>query len=355
MLKFMKKRSRKSGLPPGTPVYIGEKPQTKTRITIIDYDENRVVEKTGVSPDDCIPLKDTPTVTWINVDGVQELDVLQRLGAGFGLHPLVLEDIMNTDQRPRMEDLGDYIYVVLKMLYRRPGESDVTAEQVSIILGPNFVISFQEDAAGDVFEPIRERIRGNRGRIRKLGADYLVYRIMDAIIDNYFVILETFGQEIEQLEDKVVDRRAPPVVRALHNSRNEMLLFRKMVWPVRELISGLQHTESPLVKEDTCIFLRDVYEHVVQVIDNAETLRELLASLLELYLSSISNRLNEIMKVLAIISTVFMPLTFVAGVYGMNFKFMPEIKSPYGYPAALGVMMLIALGMLAFFRRRKWI
>jgi magnesium transporter len=354
MPKLMKKRSKKAGLPPGTLIHIGERKTEEIKITIMDYNETQFQEKEAKTFEECFPYKGRPTVTWINVDGIHQVQTLEKLGECFELHPLTLEDILNTDQRPKIEDFGEYMYVVLKMFSYDDKSSEILIEQVSLILGANFVLSFQENV-GDVFNPIRERIRSGKGKIRKMGADYLVYALLDAIVDNYFIILEKIGEQIEFLEEKLVINPVPETLNIIHKLKKEMLFFRKSVWPLREVISVLERGESQFIKGSTKIFLRDVYDHNIQIIDTIETLREMLSGMLDIYLTGISNRLNAVMKVLTIIATIFMPLTFIAGVYGMNFKFMPELEWRWGYPLILFVMITIGILMLFYFKRKKWL
>lgn len=352
--RFLKKRSKKSGLPPGTPVYIGKEKTGKVTITIIDYDEAGFQEKEVETIEETLPFKDKPTTTWINLDGIHQLADIEKIGTHFKIHPLVLEDIMNTGQRPKLEIFDDYIFIVLKMLRYDEEENETKIEQVSIILGPSFVISLQE-SKGDVFDPIRERIRSDRGRIRKMGADYLAYALVDAIVDNYFIILEKLGEKIEDIEDKLVSNPSPETLQTIHMLKREMIFLRKSVWPLRELISRLERWESPLIDKSIYIYLRDLYDHTIQVIDAIETFRDMLSGMLDIYLSSVSNRMNEVMKVLTIIATIFMPLTLIAGIYGMNFRYMPELKSPWGYPLVYVVMLIIGVIMLIYFRRKKWL
>ena len=355
MAKLIKKRSRKAGLSPGTLVHIGEKKAGEPIITLIDYDEAHLQESEVKTVEECFSFRDKPTVTWINVEGVHDVKVVEKLGNCFGLHPLVLEDILNTDQRPKMEVYGDYLYVVLKMLYDGDPDRLVDAEQVSLILGSNFAISFQEGKEGDVFNPVRERIRSGKGLIRKRGADYLVYSLIDTIVDHYFLILERLGERIELLEEELVARPTTPTLLEIQSFKNQMTFVRRVVWPLREVISGLGRKESPLVRETTEIYLRDLYDHVVQIMDTVEVYREMLSGMLDIYLSSVSNRLNSVMKVLTIIATIFMPLTFIAGIYGMNFKHMPELEWRWGYPAVWIVCVMIAVSMLIYFKRKKWL
>ena len=354
MPRFIKKTSQKAGLPPGTLVHIGERKTGKVRVTIIDYDEVQFEETEVSTVEECFPYKEKPTTTWINIDGIHKTEVIERIGQQFDLHPLLLEDIVNTGQRPKMEDFGNYIFLVLKMLRYADENHEVEAEQVSLILGSNFVISFQE-REGDVFGTIRERIKKGKGRIRKAGADYLAYALIDAIVDNYFIVLETLGEEIDDIEEELARN---PTLKMLHKIRilkKEMIFLRKSVWPLREVVSGLQRGESALIQQSTQVYLRDVYDHTIQVIDTIESFRDMLSGMLDIYLSSISNKINEIMKVLTIFAAIFIPLTFVAGIYGMNFEFMPELKWHWGYPAIMIVMATIATALLVYFKRKKWL
>jgi len=288
------------------------------------------------------------------VDGIHQVEVLELLGECFGLHPLVLEDILNTDQRPKMEDFSEYIFVVLKTFSYNDQSDEVEPEQISLILGPSLVLSFQE-RAGDVFDPIRERIRNGKGRIRRMGADYLAYALLDSIVDHYFIVLEQVGEDVEFLEEELVTNPTPETLQTIHNLKREMIFLRKSVWPLREVIGALERGESSLIKESTGIYLRDVYDHTIQVIDTIETFRDMISGMLDIYLSSVSNRMNEVMKVLTIIATIFIPLTLVAGIYGMNFQYMPELGWRWGYPIVWLVMLVIGAVMLVYFRRKKWL
>ena len=354
MPRFIKKTSKKAGLPPGTLVHIGERKTKKVRITVIDYDETQFEQEAVKTVEECLPFKDKPTVTWINIDGLHDVKVIEKLGRYFGLHPLLLEDILNTEQRPKMEDFGDYIFLVVKMLNYDDKTEQIEAEQVSLILGPNWVISFQE-REGDVFDPLRDRLRKGKGRIRKMGADYLAYALVDAIVDHYFIILEEFGEKIEDTETELATNPTRETLQAIRTTKKEMIFLRKSVWPLRELVSGLERGESPLIHESTGVYLRDVYDHTVQVIDTVESFRDMISGMLDIYLSSISNRMNEVMKVLTIFAAIFIPLTFVAGIYGMNFEFMPELRWHFGYFGVLIGMASVAGGMLVYFRRKRWL
>jgi magnesium transporter len=348
------KRSRKKGLSPGSLIHVGERKVDQPRITLIDYDGEQFLEKVVASVEECFPFNETSTVTWINIDGVHDAGVIEKLGRAFGLHPLIQEDIMTTSQRPKLDDLETSIYVVSRMVELSGDGKEIVTEQLSLVFGRNFVLSFQE-RPGDMFDPVRERIRHGKGRIRKLGPDYLAYALLDAVVDHYFVVLETVGERIETLEDELVADPRQETLHTIHTLKREMLFFRKSVWPLREVVAGLERTESPLIQPSTNIFLRDVYDHVIQAIDNVETFRDMLSGMLETYLSSVSNRMNQVMKILTIISTIFIPLTFLVGVYGMNFEHMPELKWRYGYFLIWGIMIAVGGGLIAFFKRKKWL
>jgi magnesium transporter len=352
-MKLFRNRTQTVGLPPGTPVYVGRERTGPVKVSVFDFDADRVEERAEVPLADCAPMRDSATTTWIDVDGVHVAGVVEELCGHFGIHPLVVEDIVNTAQRPKVEDHEGYLYLVVRML-RRDAEGELRSEQVSILLGPHWVISFQEEP-GDVFEPVRERIRTGKGRIRKSGPDYLAYALLDAVVDHYFVVFEPYGDRVEELEADLARNPDPEVLEAIHRLKRELIGVRRAVWPLREALSALARTESPLVRKQTGVFLRDVYDHAVQVIDTVEAFRDTVSGLLDLYLSSVSNRMNEVMKVLTIIATIFIPLTFIAGIYGMNFRFMPELLWRWGYFGALGVMAAVAIGMVVYFRRKRWL
>ena len=345
---------KKPGLPPGSLIYVGKEKATKAKIEIIDYTKNKFTEKTTKKVEECYPFKKKPTVTWLNIVGINDIKVIENIGSHFDIHPLVLEDILNTNQRPKIEDFGEYIFLVLKMVNYDAKANTIDIEQVSIILGKNFVISFQEKE-GDVFDLIRARIRNKKAKIRGFGNDYLLYALIDAIVDNYFTVLEQIGEKIETLEDEVLENPSSSIMSAVHSMKRELIFLRKSVWPLREVINNLQRGETKLIDKHTQIYLRDVYDHTIQVIDAVETFRDMASGLADLYLSSISNKMNEVMKILTIFAAIFIPLTFIAGVYGMNFYFMPELKWRYGYFAVWGIIFTVALGMLLYFKKKKWI
>jgi magnesium transporter len=324
------------------------------RITRTRYGASFAEEPQEIAVEDCTPEANSEQVVWYTVDGVHDVELLQRLGNCFGIHPLVLEDIANTSQRPKLEEFDDCIFVALKMIGYELSHDKLRTEHVSIIFGKGYVLAFLEDP-GDVFEPVRQRVRTGKGRIRKLGADYLAYALVDAIVDNYFEVLEKLSEGIEELEEEVVDAPTSSTLRTIHVTKRQLILLRRAVWPLREAVNALVRDELELVTGDTRIFLRDLYDHTIHVIDTVETLREMVAGMMEVYLSSVSNKLNQVMKVLTVISSIFIPLTFIVGVYGMNFDYMPELRLRWGYWAVWGVMLAVAGGLLALFRRKEWI
>jgi magnesium transporter len=353
--RLTQRHSKKAGLPPGTLIHVGEKKTEKARISLIDYDEQQFQEKQAEGIEECFPFKSTPTVSWINIDGLGDIELFEKTGKQFGIHSLVLEDILNTGQRPKFEDMKGYIFVVLKMLTFDDEAGAMKSEQVSIILGSNFVMSFQE-SPGDVFDEVRERIRSCKGRIRKMGPDYLAYSLIDAIVDNYFMILEKYGEQIEQLEEQLVSEPSQEILQGIHSLKGQMVFLRKSVWPLREVINGLAKSESELIADSTGIYLRDVYDHTIQIMDTIESFRDMVSGMLDIYLSSISNKMNAVMKVLTIIATIFIPLGFFAGVYGMNFEHMPELKWRFMYPFGfwLGICIIVG-GMLYYFKKKDWL
>ena len=348
--------TNKTGAPPGTIVYYGEDQTDKVKITLIEYNESEYVEKDFYDISECIDCVDASMVKWINVDGIHDVALIEKIGKHFNIHPLTLEDVVNTNQRPKFEDYDNYVVSIMKMIYY---DTELHSEQLSVVLMEGMVISFQEVHGGDAFDLIRARIRQGKGRIRKMGADYLAYALIDAVVDCYFGILERIGDKIELLEDELMLDPTKETMQQLHHMKREMIFVRKAVWPMRELINNLERSETVLVKPSTDIYLRDVHDHTVRVIDTVETYRDLLSGMMDIYLSSVSNRMNEVMKVLTIITTVFVPVTFVAGVYGMNFEFMPEIHSKWGhawgYTFAWIVMLVMMISMIVYFRKKKWL
>ena len=349
----MKPFKKKVGLPPGSLVFTGKKHAEEVMIDITDYGPDSFKELKSENIEDCFHYRDAEGTTWIDIKGVHDSGLVSKLGEHFEIHPLVLEDILNTNQRPKIEVFDKYLFIVLRMLSYNEEENIIDSEQVSLIVGRGYVISIQEKEE-DVLDPLRERLRKGKGRIRKAKADYLAYAIIDVIADNYFVLLEKLGEQMEDFEDRLLNGPDQETLRQLYILKRETFLLRKSVWPMREVVTQLERADSPLIKKETAPFLRDLYDHTLRIIETVETYREMTAGLIELYLSSNSNRMNEVMKVLTIIATIFIPLTFIAGIYGMNFANMPELEWPWAYFAVLFIMLAIGAGMLFYFRRKKW-
>lgn len=341
----------KAGAPPGTVVYSGKDTAEKVKITLIEYNETQFIEKNFYDFSECLESVDQNMVKWINVDGIHKVELIEAIGKHYKIHPLTLEDIVNTNQRSKFEDYDTYVVSIMKMIYY---DDEIRSEQLTVILMDGMVISFQEIHGGDAFDMIRNRIRQGKGRIRKMGADYLAYALLDAVVDCYFTILEKFGDRIELLEEELMEEPTKETLKQLHFMKREMIFLRKAVWPMRELINNLERSETELIRPSTDIYLRDLHDHSVRVIDTVETFRDLLSGMMDIYLSSVSNRMNEVMKVLTIITTIFVPVTFIVGVYGMNFDFMPELHSKWGYPLTWMVILVTIGSLLIYFRRKKW-
>lgn len=351
--KGRRRLGQKAGLPPGTIVHTGEPVQAGVGITQILYDGESFVERDAFTVDESFPDPSEQRTLWINVDGVHRPDVIERIGKRFSLHPLLLEDIADTEQRPKLEDYGEHLFVDLNTVHVEAGRDEVVTEQISLVLGPSWLLSFNERPQPH-FTTIRDRIRTDKVRSRNSGPDYLAYSIIDAVVDHYYVVLEHMGDRIEALEEELMANPTPRTLQAVYGMKRELLHLRKAIWPLREVVGGLQR-ETGLVRQATGVYLRDLYDHIIQVVDVVETYRETVSGMFDIYLSSVSNRMNEVMKVLTVIATTFMPLTFLAGVYGMNFHHMPELEWAWAYPALWTVMIGVAVGMLAYFRRRQWL
>jgi len=351
----------KAGLPPGTPVHVGERKAQEVRITIVNYDREGCRTQTAARPEECDAAREKPGITWINVDGLHQVELIEKIGACFNLHPLTVEDICNTTQRPKLDLFDDHLFLVVRTQRYQPASRTLEPDQISLVLGPNFLLTFQEQG-GEMFAGVRQRLAGGKGRIRSMGPDYLAYALLDAVVDNYFTVLEQLGEEIEAVEDEVIANPEQTTIHRIHLLKRELILLRKSVWPLREILGSLmRQEEQELIGEATNIYLRDLYDHTIQVIDTLETYRDVVAGLLDIYLSSLSNRMNEIMKVLTIFAVIFIPLTFIAGVYGMNFNpesspwNMPELNWYWGYPLALGLMVALVAAMLIYFKRKRWL
>lgn len=347
-----RQRSKKSFLPPGTVEADMTLETQKVVITVLQYNETTIQEFVITNINELNDISTGNCVSWINVDGIHDAKIIEKIGSLYEIHPLTQEDVSNTDQRPKFEDYENYVVVMMKMLYY---DTELHNEQLSIVLKSNVVITFQENHGGDAFYPIRKRLKEAKGRVRRFGADYLYYALIDAVVDSYFNILEIIGDKIEKIDEEIITEPTPETLNVLHAMKREMIFLRKSVWPVRDMINSLERSETTLIKPSTDLYLRDVHDHVVRVIETVENYRDLINGMMDIYLSSLSNRMNEVMKVLTIISTLFIPVTFIVGVYGMNFDYMPELRSPYGYMLTWVVMLLIMLSLLYYFRRKKWL
>lgn len=355
MFEYLHRRSKTAGRPPGTAEYVGVERTGPVSVEMITYGPEKVEVVRPERLQECACFDEGPTVAWINVDGLHDPELVAQAVEVFKIHPLVAEDIVHTGQRPKMEELKDGLFVILKMLRYNEKTRRIEDEQVSFLLGKHYLLTFQEHPGGDVFGEVRKRVLGQKGRICSLGPDYLLYALMDAIVDNYFVVLESMGEDIEDIEEKLLNSPRPEHLEALHGLRREALFLRKYIFPLREVVAKLEKGGAELIADNTIFYLRDLYDHTIQVMDTVETFRDMLSGMVELYLSNISLKMNEIMKVLTMFSSLFIPLTFLAGLYGMNFKHMPELEWEWGYYAVLGVMGTTAVSMLCFFRRKGWI
>ncbi|MGZ3884954.1 MAG: magnesium/cobalt transporter CorA [Bacteroidia bacterium] len=339
------------GAPPGTLFYNGEEQSERIKITLIEYNEEEYFEQEFFDLSECVSHLKAGRVKWINVDGIHKTEVIEKIGKLYNIHPLTLEDIVHVDQRPKFEEYDNYVVAIMKMIKY---DNEVSSEQLSIVLMENMVISFQEPFGGDAFDIIRNRLRQAKGRIRKCGADYLAYALMDAVVDWYFHTIEKIGDIIEDIEEDIIANSNKESLLLLYKLKREMIYLRKQVWPLRDLIANMIRSETKLINPSTDVYLRDLQDHVTRIIDTVETYRDLLSGIMDIYLSTNANRMNEVMKVLTIMSSIFIPVTFVAGVYGMNFDFMPELHSKWGYIGVWIVMITIMTGLVIYFKRKKW-
>jgi len=354
MGRWVRRAAKKPGSAPGTLVHTGVQKVEQTRIRYIDFDADHLEERELDAVEPCFELKDSPTVSWINVDGIHDVDLVRRVGERFGWHPLMLEDIVSVGQRAKMEEYDEVVFIVLPMLSWNVERAQVDEEQLSLILGQRYVFTFQE-RFGDVFEGVRDRLRSARGRIRQRGADYLAYALIDAVVDHYFSVIEAVGEVTDELEAEVLLDPGSGTMHRLHLLKRELISVRRAVWPLREMLTQLLRTEEAYFSRETRMFARDVYDHAVQVAETVDALRDVVSGAVDLYLSTVSQRTNEVMKVLTIMASIFIPLTFLAGIYGMNFEFMPELHWRWAYPALLVLMGTLGAGMLLYFKRKDWL
>jgi magnesium transporter len=353
MSKLFSGRYKKTGFQPGEMLYTGERSQ-EPNIHILQYNKDEVIETNLKTLDRCVNVN-KKYVTWVNVDSVSNPALIEKIGECMSLNPLTMEDILTIGQRPKCENFKDYTFVILNMLRFNKSENSITKEQLSMILSENIVITFQDGMQGDVFDKLRYRIRENKGKIREKGVDFLFYSLMDAVIDEYFMVLENVGENIESIEETLLSSKKESTVHLIQSMKKELVFLRKEIWPVRELLIELDRNDSKFIRKETKVFMRDIYDHIAQLIDTVEILRDILSEQFDIYLSDINNRINEVMKFLTVIMTVFMPLTFLTGLYGMNFKFMPGLDNPFGFFIMLGIMASVTLVMLFFFKTRKLI
>jgi magnesium transporter len=352
--RLLKQKPKQIGLPPGTLVYTGDKQKEPVSIYLMEYDNNTFSEKKIENINEIVLSKQSDKISWIIVDGVHDIQLMEAIQNLFNIHPLAMEDIVHTTQRPKAEEYPGHLFIVMRMFSYDDDTKEFKNEQVSLILGKNYLLTFLEDP-GDVFNPVRERIRKDGTKIRNNGSDFLAYSLIDAVVDSYFHILEKSGEEIEELEDRLILKPEKEDLQFVHQLRRNMILLRKSVWPLREVVSLLQRNDHSVINQSTQIYLRDVYDHIIQIMDTIESYRDMIVGMLDVYLSSTSNKLNEVMKVLTIISTLFIPLTFLAGVYGMNFHYFPELEIRWMYPWGFWfISICISIGMIIFFKRKNW-
>lgn len=340
------------GSEPGT--LIIEPDAKPSRIILIDYDEDNAIRKVDITPNACAPYIGTNTVSWMDIQGLGSETVLKQVGEIFNLHPLLLEDVVNVPQRPKLEDYNNQLLVISQMVRLKEDESGFDTEQVSFVLGKRYLLSFQEEELQDCFEIVRDRIRTSQGRVRKSGADYLTYLLLDTIIDGYFPVVEHYEDRIEALEDAIISNPDRDTMQEIYDVRRELLALRRLIWPMRNVLHLLMRDHHGIVSDEVQIYFRDSYDHVIQILEIIEAYRELAASLMDVYMSTMGNKLNEIMKFLTVISTIFIPLTFIVGVYGMNFENMPELKGEWSYFMVWLVMLAVAGGLIFYFWRKGW-
>jgi magnesium transporter len=346
--------SEKSGLPPGSLVHVGEVHEHEHKITVIDYNKSTLSKRTIKNIEELLPYRSTDTVTWVIVDGLKDVSIIDAIGQHFDIHALILEDILNTHQRPKFEEFDDYLYIVIKALAMAGNELNVEYEQVSLLLLDKFVFTFKEKPDA-IFDPLFNRLNNEKSHVRNLGSDYLAYIVMDTIVDEYFALQDSFDELIENIEDELLTNPSAKTLNTIQKIKRELIFLRRSVSPLRELLASIQRSESPLLNEKTKRYFRDIYDHVIRVNEAIESYRDLIAGMLDIYLSSVSNKMNETMKILTVFASIFIPLTFIAGVYGMNFEYMPELKWKWGYPALWFVFIGVSIFLLRFFKKKKWI
>ncbi|WP_262964432.1 magnesium/cobalt transporter CorA [Methylobacter psychrophilus] len=346
--------SEKSGLPPGSLVHVGEVHTHEHKISVINYNKSTLTRHTVKSIEELLPYKTTDTITWVIVDGLKDVSIIDAIGHYFDIHSLVLEDILNTHQRPKFEEFNDYLYIVIKAITLSNKDFNIGYEQISLLILNNFVFTFIEKP-NELFNPILNRLDNDKSQIRNLGTDYLAYLIMDTVVDEYFAVQDTFDDLIESVEETLLSDPSSETLATIQKIKRELIFLRRSVSPLRELLAGIQRSESPLINEKTRRYFGDVYDHAIRIIEAIESYRDLIAGMLDIYLSSVSNKMNETMKVLTVFASIFIPLTFIAGVYGMNFEYMPELKWRWGYPVLWIFFISVSVFLLRFFKKKKWL
>jgi magnesium transporter len=350
---LFKKKLRPVGLPPGSLENFNNKHED-IHLSVIEYSEDQFIEKHDISIETCLEHLDTPTMTWVEVSGVPNASTVAAIGKHFNFHPLILEDILTTGQRSKLDLFQDQVFIIVRFLQYNEKTNELQDQQASIVFGPNYLISFFE-CREDIFKPIKDRLRQGGSRIRKEGADYLAYALLDTIVDYYLVLLEKVDATLDSLEEELSHFPKPTTLHKIQHTKRVMVMLRKAIWPMRDVINRFMHLEGSIISPTTLIYIRDIYDHTVQTIDIIEGFRDVVSGMLDIYLSNINIRTNDIMKVLTIVSTIFVPLTFICSIYGMNFDYMPELRFHWGYPIVLIMMLSIAIAMLFFFRRKRWI
>ncbi len=346
--------SKKYGMSPGSLVHVGNVLEAESRMSIIDYSNASIEEQSIESVNEILPYVDKDTVTWLNVEGLKNVELVESIGGILNIHPLVLEDILNTHQRPKFEEYDHYLYIVLKKLSLEDGKFAVSYEQISILVLDNFLVTFTEKP-DDIFQPLKQRLKNSKGRLRNLGSDYLSYAILDTIVDRIFVLLDALDETIESTEDELLTNPAADTLAIIQRLKRELIYIRKSISPLRELLAAILRSDTRLIEEKTNIYFRDVYDHAIRITESTESYRDVLSGLLDIYMSSVSNKMNEVMKVLTVFASIFIPLTFIAGIYGMNFEYMPELKWKWAYPTLWVSFISIPVVLLVYFKKKKWL
>ncbi|MGZ4968861.1 MAG: magnesium/cobalt transporter CorA [Methylobacter sp.] len=346
--------SEKSGLPPGSLVHVGEVHEHEHKITVISYNKSTLTRSTIRNIEELLPYRTADAVTWVIIDGLKDVSIIDAIGKHFDIHALVLEDILNTHQRPKFEEFDDYLYIVIKALSMADNEFNVEYEQISLLLLDKFVFTFKEKPDA-IFDQLFSRLSNDKCHIRHLGTDYLTYIIMDTVVDEYFALQDTFDELIETVEDDLLTNPSAQTLNTIQKIKRELIFLRRSVSPMRELLAAIQRSESQLLNEKTKRYFGDIYDHVIRVSEAMESYRDLIAGMLDIYLSSVSNKMNETMKILTVFASIFIPLTFIAGVYGMNFEYMPELKWRWGYPALWAIFIGVTVFLLRFFKKKNWL